>query len=85
MADRYSGSRRTEEIEGLQYSLGTGTHLISLVEKEEVRMFDCFFFFSVIYNMNSIYVPLNLFVFNLEGYNLNTRGYWKNERGRIYF
>ncbi len=51
-----------EEIEGLQYSLETGTHLISLVEKEEVCMFDCFFF-SVVYNMNSIYVALNLFVF----------------------
>ncbi len=42
MEGGYAKSNKLEEIEGLQLTRDTGTHLIWLAVKEEVCTLDCF-------------------------------------------
>ena len=44
MEGGYAESNVMEEIEGSQWRPETAIHLISLGVKEEVRIFDCFYF-----------------------------------------
>lgn len=61
MEERLSGNSQTEEIEGLQFRLETGTHLTSLVVTEEVCV--CLLHFSQSESNTSKLVQLKQFVF----------------------
>lgn len=82
MEERKFWNSQLEEIEGLQFRQETGTHLASLVVEEEVCVFICFIFLS----RNEIWASFTAKIirFYLEGYYLNTGGFWLRDLGQTY-
>lgn len=76
---------KTGEIEDFEFKLNTAIHFKSPVVTEEVCFFVCILNFSQMKSNKIKFVELKQFVFYLEGYYLNTCGFWKKELGRTYY